>query len=334
MLGDDVAGTSLQTALYYPYMAPPASWIKHSLLLFERVSSIVHPVPGRFGDELDWLRDEGIWIPTTVSLGYAEGYKDEVEAVMLRFADRPGYRFRQHEIPPAGETERLYVGKLSSAIESSLLDLSLAKLGRYGGTLIVHREVAAMILAITAKFVAASHRALDARIIPSTDLPIYSAIANDPLRGFGSRHRCLELLLDGLVPAPDDRASIEDVVYFRTHNKDDLLGFRIQLQRFLRTVQESEDPLDEVIAARQEIEHSIKELTKSARSRKLGLVAASSSILCLGALTSTLMPDEMLHWVFDGFGTTAVAALSSRFVRGSADPDSYSYLLKARRQFG
>ncbi|MBF5033051.1 hypothetical protein IRY44_25175 [Micromonospora sp. ANENR4] len=329
-----VGGDVLQTALYCPYMSPPMPWIKHSLLLFEQVSSIVHPSPAKFGAELEWLMDEGLWAPTTVSSGYVEGYKEEIEAVMLRFADRPGYQFRRNDMPPARETERLYVGKLSAEIENSLLDLGLAKLGRYGGTLIVHHEVAAIILAVTAKFVAATHRAPDSRMIPSTDLPMYQAVANDPLRGFGSRHRCLELMLDGLVPVPDDRTSIEDVVLFRKHNGDDLLKFRVQLQKFLRTVQESEDPLDEIGAVRTEIEHSINELTRCAKSRKVGLIAAGCSILCLGALVSNLMSDEMLHWVFDGFGTTAIVALSSRLVRGSADADSYSYLLKARRQFG
>ena len=63
-----------QVALYYPYVSPPTGWLKQSLLMFERLSSIVAPGTRPASGDLGWLASEGVWTPTHVQLGYAAGY--------------------------------------------------------------------------------------------------------------------------------------------------------------------------------------------------------------------------------------------------------------------
>jgi len=178
------------------------------------------------------------------------------------------------------------------------------------------------------------YRSTDLPIYRSTDLPIYEKIAYDPLRRSPDRFRCLELLLDGLLPNPGADVSIPDVINFRQHHRDELLAFWVEIERMLRVVRSSEDPLDEVRSMRGEIEHSIAQLRRAARSRRFRLAAGSCAILALGVTAVTAIHGETLHWAFDGFGVAAVATLMDRLVRGRPDPDALAYLLSAQNTFG
>ena len=107
-----------QIGLYYPYMAPSTSWLKQSLLMFENVTSIVSPTVRRRNADLEWLADEGIWSPSSVDIGYSEGYRDEIKTALLEFADRDDY----HIVTPTLRT-RIYAGKLAQQLEQSMVDL-------------------------------------------------------------------------------------------------------------------------------------------------------------------------------------------------------------------
>jgi hypothetical protein len=202
------------------------------------------------------------------------------------------------------------------------------------GNLLAHREVAAIVLTITAKHLAMAYRNVDSRLVPSTDLPIYEKIAYDPLRRSPDRYRCLELLLDGLLPRPGPDISIPDVITFRQHHRDELGAFRVEIDRMLRVVRSSDDPLDEVRSMRGDIEHSIARLKRAAKSRRLRLAAGSCAILALSVTAGTAIHGETLHWVFDGFGAAGAVTLVDRLVRGRPTPDALAYLVSARNAFG
>jgi hypothetical protein len=313
-----------QVALYYPYVAPPTPWLKQSLLMFEKLSSIVAPTTVFTSGDLGWLASEGVFIPTYIRLGYAAGYRDEIETALLEFADNDSYRFGSDSPPAPHELTRIYAGKLTRELEQSMTDLDLALVDRGSRNLLAHRDVAAIVLAITAKYVAAAYKSPDSRMVCSTDLPIFEKIAYDPLRGSQSRSRCLELLLDGLAPVPGDEVSYPDIIDFRERHRDELGRFRIEVARMLRVIRSSDDPFDEIRSMREEIRQSVTDVKKAAKSRRIRLVAGSCSVLALGSAAGTVIHGETLHWVFDGFGVPAVATVMGRFVRGRASDNAFS----------
>jgi len=323
-----------QVALYYPYVSPPAAWLKQSLLIFEAVSSIVAPSIRIERGDLGWLASEGIWKPTRVELSYGRDYKDEIETALIEFADNDSYRIGRMDSLPQHELARIYAGKLADQLEQSMIDLDLAVGEPRSRNLLAHQEVAAIVLAITAKYVAADYRVPDSRMIPSTDLPIFENIAYDPLRGSRTRFRCLELLLNGLVPAPGDEVPFADIIDFRERHSDELGALKVEIARMLRVIQSSNDPFDEVQSMRQEIQQSVSDIKAAARSRRIRLVAGSCSVLALGVGARSVLHSDTLHWVFDGFGVVAVATLMDRLVRGRPSPNSFAYLQSAEAAFG
>ena len=136
-----------------------------------------------------------------------------------------------------------------------------------------------------------------------------------------------------LMPVPGPSVSLPDVIDFRERHRDELGAFRAEIARMLRVIRSSEDPFDEVRSMREEIEHSIYQIKRAARSRRLRLVAGTCSVLALGLTAGTMVPGDALHWVFDGFGTTAAVTGTARLVRGRPSSDSFSYLLNAHNAF-
>jgi hypothetical protein len=328
-------GSSMdQVALYYPYVSPSPAWLKQSLLMFEKLSSIVAPTTAVASGDLGWLASKGVWTPTYVELGYAAGYRDEIETALLEFADNDNYRVGSASPTARHELTRIYTGKLAGDLEQSMVDLKLALVDRRSRDLLAHRDVAAIVLAITAKYVAAAYRNPNSRMVCSTDLPIFEKIAYDPLRGSQPRSRCLELLLDGLAPVPGDDVSYPDIIDFRERHRDELGRLRTEVARMLRVIRSSEDPFDEIRSMREEIRQSVTDIKEAARSHRIRLVAGSCSVLALGGTAGAVLHGETLHWVFDGFGVAAIATLMDRLVRGRAPDDAFAYLLSAESAFG
>lgn len=323
-----------QVALYYPYILPSIAWLKQSMLMFEAVSSIVAPSTRIEIGDLGWLASEGIWRPTRADLSYGRDYRDEIESALIEFADNDNYRIGFIDSLPQPELARIYVGKLADQLVQSMIDLGLAVAEPRSHNLLAHPEVAAIVLAITAKYVAANYNVPDSRMIPSTDLPIFENIAYDPLRGSKKRFRCLELLLNGLVPAPGDEVPFSDVIDFRERHSDELGALKVEVARMLRVIQFSDDPFDEVQSMRQEIQQSVSDIKAAARSRRMRLAAGSCSVLALSIGARSVLRTDTLHWVFDGFGVVTVATLTDRLVRGRPSTDSFAYLLSAEAAFG
>src|SRR5262249_27730270 len=187
-----------------------------ALLMSERVSSIFGPGMNPESDDLRFLADEGIWRPTFARAIYLGGYQREIEDTLLEFADHERFRVGGTGARPAfADLASVQVGKLAYHIESAFQTLDLAVCDPGNDRVYLHREVAAMVLSITAKYVAAGHRDPNSRMVPSTDQPIAERFAYDPLRRRADRYRRWELLLDGLVPVAGDTVSIPEVIAFR-----------------------------------------------------------------------------------------------------------------------
>jgi len=159
-------------ALFYPYTIPPDSWIKEHLLLCDAVSSIVPEYAEVSDPTLDWLRKEKAWLPTFAHDLIVPGYREEIREALVHFADDDSMSFRNHQYPSPPELRRLILGKLNDSIDQTLEELGLGKRQRKSYSyLVVHKDVAEVVLSITAKYLAADNRSSSERIILGTDNP-------------------------------------------------------------------------------------------------------------------------------------------------------------------
>ena len=357
--GHVLADPGREVALYYPDMVPPDRWLRHALLIYDGVSSIVHPdfLPGllddvyftreavreqrelfgrRLSTELTWLIDEGAWRPQEVKwIRDSIDYESEVHAALNTFASDPQYKFGG-DLPPSGELTRLYLGKLSYFVEEGLQELELAGRRRFDERyMVVHQEVAAVVLAITAKHMAAGVRDPDVRTVLGTDQTERYRQAFGDLGQPGTSHLSRELILSGLAPVPGDAATFQEIIHFRRQHADELMAFRVEIDRLVERVSQSESPMDEVRAARREIVIASEQLSKAAQSRRFTLASGSLTLATVG-LAATALPPENVEWGFSGFGAAAAVMLIERMVRRPQPSASnpYSYLLRARGEYG
>jgi hypothetical protein len=325
-----------QVSLYYPYIEPPVEWMKQALLISDAISSIVPPNQLRLNDDMTWLSDQGLWRGTLVRWPYGEiaAYRSEIEGTLLEFADVPRYRIRNAATEPRGNLTGLHLGKLQYEVEDALTGLQLAARNHHGEGLLVHAEVAGLILSITAKYLCSENRDPDTRLIPATDQPTAARYAHAPLDHSPDRSTCYELLLAGLTPVPGPGVPLGDIVDFRTRYRDELLRFRQELSRLVDAVRLNEDPLDAVRSARQDLEAAISNVKGAAsQGRGLRLVAGAVSVLGLSVVARHLVPEDTIRWVFDGFGTTASAIAIARVMRRSSSHQPFSYLVRAADTF-
>jgi hypothetical protein len=78
------------------------------------------------------------------------------------------------------------------------------------------------VLAITAQYAAAELTDTDRLVVPSTDSVLGRRYASEPLPR-RPRRAHYNVLLEGILPTPDDRASLADVIEFRRDHRDELL---------------------------------------------------------------------------------------------------------------
>ncbi len=324
----------INTALYYPYIEPPHAWLKRSLLIFESTSSIVPNGYGALSSDLAWLADEGAWRPTTASWLSDPSYRDDIETALLAFADNRRYRFNKAFVSPR-KVDRLFLGKLRYEIEDTLRELQLAKPG-HAGYLIVHRDVQTLILAVTAKYIAAQNQDINTRIIPATDIRLsadhaFSAPFDTPLVD-----RCVELSLEGLLPTPGPDVSLPDIIHFREQHHRAVSEFRVAIRSMMQQVAESDQPFEVVRTFREQVEDATAALSSAAKRRRVTLVSGTTSVLLAGAVAGSLIEPSTIHWVFDGIGTAVVLGLVDRRARRTQQQDEtgpFAYIYEAGNTF-
>jgi hypothetical protein len=348
MCVDVVDAAPRSVALYYPNMLPPTPWLRHALLFHDSASSIVHPdllqelrTPHReatFGTraaELDWLRREALWEPIDAYIREQGPYQQDLKATLGASVDFPEYKFEGGYFPPPAEQSSLYIGKLGADVERYLLQEKWAKLGRFGGHVMLHREVLAALLAVTAKHIAAGSRDTSARFVPGTDDPSRFSQAFGDLGDQAGRYQCIELLLSGIAPVPSENTSFDDVIRFRSRHRDELMAFQSQVDQLLVAVRTSEDPVDAVRAARREMELAVGDLSRAASARRFVVGAGTLTLITTGAWLSQ-MPQETVSLAVDGFGVAAATAIIGKMVSRPAvrRAGTYGYLLRVREAFG
>ncbi len=284
--------------------------------------------------DLAWLEREDLWRPTTASWLDDPTYRDDIETALLSFADNHRYRFNKMFMSPR-LVDRLYLGKLAAEIEDTLSELQLAKLGR-PGFLVVHRDVQTLILAVTAKYLAACHSDPTSRLLPVTDVALSADHAFLPTANTLLVDRCIEMSLTGLLPTPGEDVSLEDVVDFRRRHDVEVRAFRDALREMVAEVSTSEAPLEVIRTFRDRVEDATAGLSDAARRRRIALRGGAAAVLVASVGSATLLEPSTVHWAFDGLGTAAGLALVERQARRTqarGDLGAFSYLYNAVETF-
>jgi len=324
-----------EVSLYYPYIEPPVQWIKQSMLISDELTSMVpsdfeHPE----SQDIQWLQSEGYWSPSFVPyLDASYQYIDEVETALLEFASDAKYRWSTDGTNFPQRIARIRLGKLTQRLESAMSELDLAIPDKSHNGLLVHEQVAGIVLAITAQYLAAERMRDNRLVIPSTDSELSRLYATKPLRGLPQGRR-YELLLQGILPVPDEHTSLPDIADFRKRHTTELLALQLELHELVVRIGGSQEPDYEIRAARKGIELAVNNLRKAARSKRLGIFAGAA-VLLTGAAVGQAMDSDTVKWAFDGIAGAGTLALASVAARSRpAFPERYSYLLKAEQAFG
>lgn len=252
-----------EIALYYPHIIPPLSWIKQSLLMFDRISTIV-PMDYEFGlipsqmvndqesTTLRWLEDRGDWIPASTEYLDYQDYFDDLSRTIEALPRPNSKHVKKYDLSPSF----LVGGKLTEKFQRLLVRRGIASV--QGPRLLMPTYALHAIQAVIARHAAfyADHvfgfRGSPRRITTSTDQPQYAQFAYEPIgrtRRLLSRTRsrdwpgstrlnpsarmgraqsradCYQILLNGLLPSPGPGVSLDDVIFFRNTYHDELLDF-------------------------------------------------------------------------------------------------------------
>lgn len=317
-----------QISLYYPMVEPPADWLRQSLLLAERLSSIVPPGFEPLHGDLLWLENSGYYSGTEVHWFGALGrYLSEIEAALETFAANPELTVGRNDRQGTPNVMRLALGKLDRSIEQSLLEKRLASRRGRGG-LIVDQRVGAIVLAVTARYIAENHQNLDSVVIPSTSSSTSAVMAYGALQDRPVKVEAFELILQGFIPRVPATVPLADVIAFRERYRDELLSLRRHIDEMVERVRVSEDPMGQIRKIRRTIEADLTDIHRAARSRGLQFMAGTLGLMGVVS-ASKIGPTDGVRWFFDGIGTVAAAYVMSSPIRQSAEQSPYTYLLSA-----
>ncbi len=333
----------MHVALYYPSVVPPPSWVKQSLLLFDAVSSIVPPGFDLRGEpDLHFMDAEGLWRRAEVdpSIGDFASFRAEVRNALDDFArdDRYLIGLDNHgpttlAAAPDERLARIYLGKLGDLIEN---DLAAAGLSRQSGRgyLEVHEEVADTVLAITARRLASDTRDPAERIVTSTDSGRAYRDAFGPTE-LRNRAECTALLLEGMLPTPDEATSIPDVVDFRDRHSKEVMEFRVALNDLARRIATSTDPVTALGDCVDELRSAKVQVDAAARQRGLILRATGAVALVGGsALAASGLAEPAALWAFQGAGVFVASELIRATAARPGQPEPFAFLHKAELAFG
>lgn len=341
------------TVLYYPWMVPPESWVKRSLLLFDEVASMV---PWNYEDEdplLEYLHRERLWrsmTPAVLSqdrLFKESAYYDEIGCMLENYRAKreprailtPPARLQAVGIAglryqPANRWVQIHLGKLDKGIETTLQGSGVANYDEETRTWSVDADVAELVLSITARHIADAATAFGRRTVVSTDSVLAHDSAFAPLAPL-DRDACWTVLMDCVIPAFGRDVSIEEVVRFRDKHRDAVMDFRVTLNDFTARVAASPDPtttlndcIDALLAARQRVvsaaEASEIQLRRAKVIAVVGIVAAAAA--------GPIEIGPLAAWAFQGIGITIGAELMRRAAARprEADPMALLYELEGR----
>ncbi|MEQ9162686.1 MAG: DUF6236 family protein, partial [Ilumatobacter fluminis] len=288
----------------------------------------------RLREDLEWLRGEGLYDRAIVRSGLGQGYLSDVEDALLIFADVPEFRFSGSTFPPLADLVRMYLGKLTEEVERLLQELQLCKLGRFGGTVSVHRAVAEVLLSVTARHYAASSSDASRLVVPSTA----SELSLEHAFGGSGRdsitYLCQQAVFEQVLPVPGDDCSFQDVVDFRRTYDDEVAEFRLAVEGLAREVgSRVDDEVEMLRSTLEQVDVALRRLRRAAEGKGLRLLRGAGVMLLVGGAAHIGLDAGGFQSVVGGMAGTASVELSTWLLRGKPETDPMAFALRAQLAF-
>lgn len=323
----------MRTTIFYPYLNPPRSWIKQSLLYWDRICTII---PADFDDkflhsDLIWLRNEGIYegiTADTISYFEEDNLQKEVFEYLYSMEDCP---IKSDDWSSTGR-ERLYYGKLPDKLETCLLEAGyLTKTKRY---LEINSGLFGILLCLIAKYLSKSLTIEGDYYSVSTTGGQFEKCNFEPIHPDRSE-TCIQAILKHFLPVPRETVSLEDILSFRKKYAHDLLQFRRALDSLFQKIQ-AEGPEERIVAgAIDEISVGLKEITNLLNGAKIKIALGSLAVLVPTMITKFFPGySGQISWMFSGAALVGILNFNQLMVRPGNLKHPYSYLYLASRDLG
>lgn len=360
-----------RTILYYPTInIPSKSWLRHALLYWDEVSSIV---PQSWGDrylyelspEIHYLIDEGQFRairPDDLILKgdnwealheFQNEFKTTIQSPQFkRFLENRLFlssRIHTDKVENSKLVARVHSNKTSDNLFHFLEDLGLAKRdNRNAQWLMFERRTALIYMSLLAKYLADIDKK---QTTIGTDLAIYENFNFKRVRekdGFP----VVNLNISNVLPIPIANVPLEKIIDFKKKRKDELLNFRKILMDFQSKLSKtkSNEELKEIVVNFQEnIEAGIKGVSSALKDSRIETLFKSfKSLINLKSPTAVAsglaLANEKYHFIntpiylkIAGLATIGILELTCSYIElrnkqlAKTRESAFSYLLQAQR---
>lgn len=273
--------TENRTILYYPTIDVPSnSWLRHALLYWDQVSSIV---PRNIDNEVElspdlhYLIDEGEFRPispeelikTPRNFQALQEFQDEfIEVVkseqfqqFLKAQPFSVSRIRDAKVSKL-QVHRIHSNKTSHTITDFLRDRGLALKREIDCWYFFERHTALLYMSLLAKYLADISR--DQTTI-GTDHGIYEKFNFGRITG-DETYPVISLNLSRVLPTPRANIPLERLIDFKRRRMDNLIHFRKILMDFeskISKAKSNEEWKELTISFKENIQSGVKDLSKA-----------------------------------------------------------------------
>lgn len=311
---------STRTILYYPTIdVPTNNWLRHSLLYWDEISSIVpQSWDNNFRDNLspdiNYLIDQGQFRSIKPDALIEEGenwellqmfeqeFKDTILSPSFQtfIKQKPFSQSKLHinKVKKSNMVSRIHRNKTSNNIFYFLEDLGLATNRNQDEWLLLESHTALIYMSLLAKYLAEVDKK---QTTIGTDLGIYEKFNFKKVNekdGFP----VVSFNLNNVLPTPTKNVPLEKILDFKRLRKDELLNFRKILMDFQGKISKakSNQELKEItVSFKENIQGGMKALEKTIKDYKL-----ETRYKCLKSLINLKSPT---------FLTSAVAIADEKY---------------------
>lgn len=359
-----------RTILYYPTIdIPRSSWLKHALLYWDEVSSIV---PSSYDEQflydlspdIQYLIGEEQFRPIqpeTLISGENnwekfQEFQDEFREVVQnpnfeRFRNRNLYRTNNHRIHQNKVEQkkgRIHRNKTSEGLFHFLEDLGLATREENDEWLKFEHNTALLYMSLLAKYLAdidSEQTTIGTDFIAYEKFNFKSTRRNDgfPVVSFD---------LNNILPTPNDNVSLEQIINFKRQRADNLRHFKRTISDFQTQISNSNSNAElkeSAINFQEDLINGVQDLTAVLRDSNIentlktfkSLIDIKSPTLWTAAGTVINSHLDFVHLPINltAIGIPAMAALelSTKFIEGrnkrmaETRQSPFSYLYYARK---
>jgi len=319
----------MECALFYPYVVPPSSWVKQSLLYYDVIGSVVH---NRFMDDppndIAWLIDAGHYETVHADqLGRdaAVALVDEFIDVLAEF-EQSGRGW----LPDGAPLELVNYGKLPDLVENQLVDLGVLR-GSAAGYLLQPRLLGPLIC-LLAKYAAVSFSVPSRHYSMHTTMTEAQDVCLSPLSaGSQAVQNVLAATLQSVLPVPGEQVPFDDILEFKDSHRRELLQLRANAEAVIASLlTRGEDVNRAVTLLLEQIE--LERLELSNEMRRAGWRGGfATAVVTVAAVAGAHLAPGATPWVLSGVGsslyTTAVVPIRNR------PAPRFSYLHQAEVTF-